>query len=527
MMSLKRYLTEAKLAAIQPVTGNTIDINVNGITNIKATVLEHTTGSIVIDLNNAAIKTLKEAGIAFDDEEDEVEYMPAVDDVVRIDHPSEHDGHLGQVVEVAPSGSFAYVEFKDGSVESYHSSDLMKVSDEEAYAYFDDEGEEDDDFEESLGAVKRLSGMKEAETPAYDTGPGSPYDRGKSDAYYGRRGNPTKVVDKPNATVQGERMIVQLTDPEEIKQYYAGYEGSEFGEKDYGDFPDTSDYDDDVDEAAMNDVRKLAGIKKEDFTGYVSHTAPTKQLDPNRSKNVIVTSPSGKVFTFDSEEDARRLFLDKWHVVKNPNSGWSVDMSNTMENKTIDEAPAQMGSYLGVKALKAPPLKNYRPAMWENMLGTVYAMNDAGEVKYFDYDHDAAKAYAGIGPDSAPRLYRVDRKAYGKPHGEYRYGGNDDYASPRHGKLVLWVKKNAAPAASPEAPVKETSEKMLNKMKDNDLFKARRDAKAQAAKEKEKTNESSLNVFVKESSSGLKRVVLPSDIKKVENNWSCKVWTKK
>ena len=174
-------------------------------------------------------------------------------------------------------------------------------------------------------------------------------------------------------------MIVPLTDPEEIKAYYAGYEGAEFGKKDYGDFPD---YSDDVDEAAMSNIRRLAGM---------------------------------------------------------------------------NEAPAQMGSYLGIKTLKAPPLKGYRPAIWENMLGTVYAMNDAGKIEYFDYDHDAAKAFAGIGPDSAPRLYRVNKQAYGKPYGEYRYGDDDGYASPNHGKLVLWVKKNTAPAAAPEQSVKEAT----------------------------------------------------------------------
>lgn len=449
-MSLKKYIAEAVQAKTQPVTGDKLDISINAITNIKATVVEHANGAVLIELDNAALKLLESNGLLGDEEyEDEEEYMPAAGDVVRIDHPSEHNAHLGEVVEVAPSGNFAYVEFKDGSVESYHSSNLIKVADEEAYAYFDDEGgNEDDEFDEGINTMRRLSGMKEGST--YDTSPGSPFDRGKADAYYGRRGNPTKVVDKPNATVRGERMIVQLTDPAEIKAYYAGYEGSEFGEKDYGSFPDTSD---DVDEG---------------FEDWGKNTSTS--TDPSKLKNVVVTSPSGKTYTFDTEEDARRLFLDKWHVVKNPSSGWMVDLSNVKVGEAaVVEAPAQMGSYLGIKALKAPPLKNYRPAIWENMLGTVYAMNDAEKIKYFDHDHKAAMAYAGIGPDSAPRLYRIDRHAAGRPHGEYSYGGEDSYASPRHGKLVLFIKKNQA--------VGETSAKSLAGMQKNDLMKTRQDGR--------------------------------------------------
>lgn len=90
--------------------------------------------------------------------------------------------------------------------------------------------------------------------------------------------------------------------------------------------------------------------------------------------------------------------------------------------------------FLGVKASAAPPTKAHRPAVWECMLGTVYAMNAAGECRYFDYDHAAALAFSGAKSDGAePRLARVK-----EPKGWIRKGATD--ANPRRGRLVLWVK---------------------------------------------------------------------------------------
>jgi hypothetical protein len=59
---------------------------------------------------------------------------------------------------------------------------------------------------------------------------GSPYDRGHSDAYYGRQKSPHKY---PEGTNKGER--IELTDPVEIEEYLAGYnECTDF--KDWGDY---------------------------------------------------------------------------------------------------------------------------------------------------------------------------------------------------------------------------------------------------------------------------------------------------
>lgn len=88
--------------------------------------------------------------------------------------------------------------------------------------------------------------------------------------------------------------------------------------------------------------------------------------------------------------------------------------------------------YLGVPCRSMPPTLKHRPAVWENMLGTVYAMNDAGQTEYFDYDHDAAKAFAGV--ESGERDLRLARA-------KVNMNGMYSHQLPSKGKLVLWIKK--------------------------------------------------------------------------------------
>lgn len=86
--------------------------------------------------------------------------------------------------------------------------------------------------------------------------------------------------------------------------------------------------------------------------------------------------------------------------------------------------------WLDVYVERRPPTKKHRPAIWENMLGTVYAMNDDGETRYFHYDHEGAIAFAGVTPDRDPRLApKKERVRY------TRYA----WTEPRTGQTVLWI----------------------------------------------------------------------------------------
>jgi len=85
------------------------------------------------------------------------------------------------------------------------------------------------------------------------------------------------------------------------------------------------------------------------------------------------------------------------------------------------------------RAAKKRPTKSHRPALWENMLGTVYAMNAAGVVAYFDYDYAQAVAFIGVAEDV--RVHRVGAR-------DRFYIGPNELL--RRGKLVWFVKKENA-----------------------------------------------------------------------------------
>jgi hypothetical protein len=82
--------------------------------------------------------------------------------------------------------------------------------------------------------------------------------------------------------------------------------------------------------------------------------------------------------------------------------------------------------FLGTAAYKAAPTKKHVPAIWECMLGTVYACNPQGETRYFDYDHEAARAFAGVDQEGVDlRVARAARR----------------FTQIRKGQFVLWVRR--------------------------------------------------------------------------------------
>ena len=85
----------------------------------------------------------------------------------------------------------------------------------------------------------------------------------------------------------------------------------------------------------------------------------------------------------------------------------------------------------GTREIK--PTRKHRPAIWESVLGTVYAYNGKDPVQYFDYDWDSAHRYAGVSPDRDPRVFKITRSM------KYvRYPGS---VTPPTGQLILWILK--------------------------------------------------------------------------------------
>jgi hypothetical protein len=86
-------------------------------------------------------------------------------------------------------------------------------------------------------------------------------------------------------------------------------------------------------------------------------------------------------------------------------------------------------------ARKMRPTMQHRAALWENMLGTVYAANADGEVKYFDYDYAEALAWVGAADDVRVSRLKPGDRLYVSSVGEGEYG------RPRVGQWVWFVKQ--------------------------------------------------------------------------------------
>lgn len=93
-------------------------------------------------------------------------------------------------------------------------------------------------------------------------------------------------------------------------------------------------------------------------------------------------------------------------------------------------------TYLKVPCKKMAPTRGHRPAVWEAMLGAVYALNSAGECRYFDYDHAGALAFAGVVEGADNRLHPITKLL----NFQYVKSGPAE-ANPRVGRQVLWVPK--------------------------------------------------------------------------------------
>lgn len=70
--------------------------------------------------------------------------------------------------------------------------------------------------------------------------------------------------------------------------------------------------------------------------------------------------------------------------------------------------------WAGARSTKGYTQK-HTPLLWENMLGTVRAVNPAGVEQYFDYDYEGAHAYIELDKYEDLRVCKVKYSYQGWP----------------------------------------------------------------------------------------------------------------
>lgn len=87
----------------------------------------------------------------------------------------------------------------------------------------------------------------------------------------------------------------------------------------------------------------------------------------------------------------------------------------------------------GLTVRNMRPTQKHRLAISPGILGTVYAMNAAGEIRYFDADYEGAREFAGLND-------AIDIR-YARPIGPYRFVKSGAYwGNPGVKDRCYWVK---------------------------------------------------------------------------------------
>ena len=83
----------------------------------------------------------------------------------------------------------------------------------------------------------------------------------------------------------------------------------------------------------------------------------------------------------------------------------------------------------GLEYSKKKPTLKHRPAIWENILGTIFASDRKGNSEYFDYNYIEAREFAKLQKTRDIRVYPYDGRPIGirKEH------------KPKIGHSVIWI----------------------------------------------------------------------------------------
>lgn len=90
--------------------------------------------------------------------------------------------------------------------------------------------------------------------------------------------------------------------------------------------------------------------------------------------------------------------------------------------------------------VKKPPTQKHRPVLTMGILGTVYAINPAGRMQYFDYDWAGALVYAGVEAVTAQEFRELDLRVSKPKSPRYLPGHDMWHPELKIDRLAYWVR---------------------------------------------------------------------------------------
>ncbi len=308
-MDFKRYLTEAAIAAEQPVTGDAFDISVNEMLNVECSVVDHGLGSVTIMLDERAISMLEHCGCQFTGESsaDEPESVDMDQDDKRYDdaedaEDAEDDEKIEESSHVVKHATHGAVYAKDGKAKLFMT---RREAEEVADAMASKHGGSGISVTQApyTGYFVKMPETKIEEADNSETDSHGPYARGAADADYGRKYEPHKFVDNG----KGGKIKEVLTDLGEIAQYKKGYTTGGVDKQDFSEqIAEKNMSEKDAERLAQKHVNAAAAAKKAgNLKSYNAHADASNYI---RDKILTHTDsakgiPSGKI-----RSTAKKLF---------------------------------------------------------------------------------------------------------------------------------------------------------------------------------------------------------------------------
>ena len=410
-MDFKRYLTEAAIAAEQPVTGDAFDISVNEMLNVECSVVDHGPGSVTIMLDERAISMLEHCGCQFTGESSADE--PESDDIDQDDkryddaEDAEDDEKIEESSHVVKHATHGAVYAKDGKAKLFMT---RREAEEVADAMASKHGGSGISVTQApyTGYFVKMPETKIEEADYSETDSHGPYARGAADADYGRKYEPHKFVDNG----KGGKIKEVLTDLGEIAQYKKGYTTGGVDKQDFSEQIAEKNMSEKA--LGINQPKVSATNEESDYIGYNfggQFKDSSEWENAAKKRGLVVklsTHPSGEVIKYQIAKD--KSGNNRGHFDHGTKSG-----RLTEESKQIDEISKKQvyEEHMSEKDAERLAQKHVDAAISAKKSGNLAGYYAHAEASNYILDKILAHTYSAKGVPSG-KIRSTAKKLFGE-----------------------------------------------------------------------------------------------------------------